>query len=121
MSSEAIADRGLTLNIVQAPMSIALRNLLLTFALALASLAVAGFFAGSNGYEMLIVMMGWPHIILGFLFNFGKVLRGETRARFSFGFLALLTLVLWTLHYSYMITGFISIYFTYHVFRDEVS
>src|SRR5258707_12703428 len=65
--------------------------------------------------------MGWPHIILGFLFNFGKVLRGETRARFSFGFLALLTLVLWTLHYSYMITGFISIYFTYHVFRDEVS
>jgi len=121
MSSEAIADRGLTLNTAQAPMSIALRNLLLTFALALTSLALAGFFGRSNGYEMLIVAMGWPHIILGFLFNFGKVLRGETRARFSFFFLALLTLALWTLHYSYMITGFISIYFTYHVFRDEVS
>ena len=118
MSSHAIADRGLTLNTAQAPLSIALRNLILTFALALTSLALAGFYAGSNGYEMLIVTMGWPHIILGFLSNFGKVLRGETRARSSFLLLALLTLVLWTLHYSYMITGFISIYFTYHVFRD---
>src|SRR5882762_1445234 len=120
MSSHAIADRGLTLNTAQAPLSIALRNLILTFALALTSLALAGFYAGSNGYEMLIVTMGWPHIILGFLSNFGKVIRGETRTRSSFLLLALLTLVLWTLHYSYMITGFISIYFTYHVFRDEV-
>ena len=101
-------------------MSVALRNLLLTFGLAMTFLAIAGSIAGSNGYEMLIVAMGWPHIVLGFLFNLGKVLRGEARARSSFILLVLLTLLLWIFHHSYSITGFISIYFTYHVFRDEV-
>ncbi|MDT5062687.1 MAG: hypothetical protein QOH63_3146 [Acidobacteriota bacterium] len=121
MSSAAIADRSLTLKQeTQAPMSVAVRNLLLTFALAVASLALAGALAGAQGYEMLIVAMGWPHIILGFLFYFGKVLRGEWHARSTFLLLLLLTLALWTAHYTYTITGFISIYFTYHVFRDEV-
>jgi len=101
-------------------MSAALRNLLLTFALAVASLALAGLLGRTSGYEMLIVAMGWPHIILGFIFYFGKVLRGEWHARSIFLLLALLTLALWTAHYAYTITGFISIYFTYHVFRDEV-
>jgi hypothetical protein len=101
-------------------MTVAVRNLLLTFALAVASLALAGALAGAQGYEMLIVSMGWPHIILGFLFYFGKVLRGEWHARSTFLLLLLLTLALWTAHYTYTITGFISIYFTYHVFRDEV-
>lgn len=101
-------------------MSVAVRNLLLTFALALASLAIAGALNGAQGYEMLIVAMGWPHIILGFLFYFGKVIKGEWHARTTFLLLLLLTLALWTAHYTYTITGFISIYFTYHVFRDEV-
>ena len=101
-------------------MTVAVRNLLLTFALAVASLALAGALSGAQGYEMLIVAMGWPHIVLGFLFYFGKVLRGEWHARYTFLFLLLLTLALWTAHYTYTITGFISIYFTYHVFRDEV-
>lgn len=102
-----------------APLSIALRNLALTFALAVISLVIAGAVWGATGYEMLIVTMGWPHIILGFLFYFGKVLRGEWRARSSFLALALITLALWGAHYAWVITGFIAIYFTYHVFRDE--
>lgn len=120
MSSLATAER-LTIAETPARTSLALRNLGLTFTLALLALAIAGLLWGTRGYEMLIVAMGWPHIILGFLFYFGKVLRGEWHARPSFFILALLTLVLWATHYAYTITGFISIYFTYHVFRDEVA
>ncbi|HEX8137428.1 MAG TPA: hypothetical protein VF544_07545 [Pyrinomonadaceae bacterium] len=105
---------------VRAQTSLALRNLGLTLLLALVSVVVAGLLWGTTGYQVLIVAMGWPHIILGFLFYFGKVLRGEWHARSSFLMLALLTLMLWGAHYAYTITGFISIYFTYHVFRDEV-
>jgi hypothetical protein len=119
MSAEALAKNYLVPT-AQAPISVPLRNLGLTFALALTSLALAGALWGSSGYEMLIVAMGWPHIILGFLFYFGKVIKGELRARSYFLMLALLTLILWSVHYSYTITGFISVYFTYHVFRDEV-
>ncbi|MBA3805377.1 MAG: hypothetical protein H0X14_06655, partial [Acidobacteria bacterium] len=85
------------------------------------ALAIFGLAWGTTGYEMLIVSMGWPHIILGFIFYFGRVMRGEWHARPSFFILALVTLVLWATHYAYTITGFISIYFTYHVFRDEVA
>src|SRR6266550_1851005 len=102
-----------------APVGIAVRNLSLTFALTLMALAIAGAVWGTTGYEMLIVSLGWPHVILGFLFYFGKVLRGEWRARSSFLALALITLALWSAHYAWVLTGFISIYFTYHVFRDE--
>src|SRR4051812_15836902 len=120
MSSLATAE-SLTIEATPARTSLALRNLVLTFTLAVVSLAIAGLLRRSMGYEMLIVAMGWPHIILGFLFYFGKVLRGEWHARPSFFILALLTLILWATHYAYTITGFISIYFTYHVFRDEVA
>ena len=104
----------------QAPMSLAVRNLCLTLALSISTLAIAGYVWKQTGYEMLIVAMGWPHVVLGFLFYFGKVLRGEGNTRSVFLLLALLTLALWAAHYAYTITGFISIYFTYHVFRDEV-
>jgi hypothetical protein len=119
MSAETVA-KDFLVPTAQAPISLPLRNLGLTFALTALSLALAGALWGSSGYEMLIVAMGWPHIILGFLFYFGKVIKGELRARSYFLMLALLTLILWSAHYSYTITGFISIYFTYHVFRDEV-
>ncbi|MEJ7710628.1 MAG: hypothetical protein WKF84_12345 [Pyrinomonadaceae bacterium] len=56
---------------------------------------------GAVGYEMLIVGMGWPHVILGFLFNVGKVLRGDSGARASFALMAALTLIFWGLHYVY--------------------
>jgi hypothetical protein len=120
MSALSSADQ-MTFEPVKAQTSLALRNLGLTLMLALSCLAVAGLLWGTTGYQILIVAMGWPHIILGFLFYFGKVLRGEWHARSSFFILALLTLMLWGTHYAYTITGFISIYFTYHVFRDEVA
>jgi hypothetical protein len=36
---------------------------------------------------MLIVAMGWPHVLLGFAFALGRVLRGDVQARISFAFL----------------------------------
>ena len=119
MSSQAVAEK-LVVPSAQTSMSLPLRNLFLTFLLTLTVIAIVGSVWGTTGYEMLIVSMGWPHVILGFLFYFGKVLRGEWRARSSFLLLALVTLALWVTHYTYTITGFIAVYFTYHVFRDEV-
>lgn len=104
----------------QAPLSVALRSILVTVGLTILSLAIAGLIWREQGYEMLIVTMGWPHVILGFLFYFGKVMRGEANARGVFVLLALLTLTLWTIHYNYAITGLIYLYFLYHAFRDEI-
>ena len=104
----------------QAPLSVPLRNLSLTLALTVTTLAIAGFLAREQGYEMAIVTMGWPHVILGFIFFFGKVLRGEANMRRAFAMLALLTLAIWIVHYSYAITGLIYLYFLYHAFRDEI-
>src|SRR2546425_8358304 len=104
----------------QAPLSVALRNISITLGLTILSLAIAGFLWREQGYEMLIVTMGWPHVLLGFVFYFGRVKRGEAKARSAFVLLALLTLAIWIIHYNYAITGLIYLYFLYHAFRDEI-
>ncbi len=119
MSSTPVAETLLTPTI-PASLGIALRNVLLTLTLTVVSLALAGFLWREQGYEMLIVTMGWPHVILGFVFYFGRVMRGETKARPAFVLLALLTVTLWIIHYNYAITGLIYLYFLYHAFRDEI-
>ena len=43
-------------------MSLAVRNLCLTLALTISTLALAGYVWKQTGYEMLIVAMGWPHM-----------------------------------------------------------
>src|SRR6266550_4033092 len=119
MSSTPIAETLLTPTI-PASLGIALRNVLLTLTLTVVSLVLAGFLWREQGYEMLIVTMGWPHVILGFVFYFGRVMRGETKARPAFVLLSLLTVTLWIIHYNYAITGLIYLYFLYHAFRDEI-
>ena len=101
-------------------LSAPLRNIFLTLSLTIGTLALVGFVWREQGYEMLIVTMGWPHVILGFAFYFGRVMRGEARMRTAFVMLALLTLVIWIVHYNYAITGLIYLYFLYHAFRDEI-
>jgi hypothetical protein len=103
-----------------AHLSVPLRNIFLTLMLTISTLAVAGYFGREQGYEMLIVTMGWPHVILGFVFYFGRVMRGEAKARPAFLLLALLTLTLWIIHFNFAITGLIYLYFLYHAFRDEI-
>ncbi len=105
---------------MQTPLSVPLRNLSFTLALTVATLAIAGLLAREQGYEIAIVTMGWPHVVLGFIFFFGKVLRGEANMRRAFAMLGLLTLAIWILHYNYTVTGLIYLYFLYHAFRDEI-
>jgi hypothetical protein len=102
------------------PLSVPLRKTLLTLFLTIGTLALSGFIWREQGYEMLIVAMGWPHVILGFTFYFGRVMRGEANTRSTFLLLALLTTALWIIHYNYLITGLIYLYFLYHAFRDEI-
>jgi hypothetical protein len=102
------------------PFWLPLRNLIITVALTLLSFAVSGFIWSEKGFEMLIVGMGWAHILLGFGFMFGRVLRDEPNARSSFAVLSAATLGIALLHYSVGITFFIYLYFFFHAFRDEV-
>lgn len=103
------------------PLAAPLVNLGLTLALTCVTLAAVGAWWGVGGYEMLIVAMGWPHVVLGFVFNFGKVLRGEPGARMSFAVLTLLTIFFWMVHYLFTVTALIYVYFLYHAFRDEIT
>lgn len=118
MSATPIAEQTTLPNV--APLSVPLRNTFLTLILTVGSLTLSGLIWREQGYEMLIVTMGWPHVILGFTFYFGRVMRGEANARSAFLLLALLTLALWIIHYNYAITGLIYLYFLYHAFRDEI-
>ena len=104
----------------QAPLSVALRNIFLSLTLTIFTLALAGSIWREQGYEMLIVAMGWPHVLLGFAFFFGRVLRGEKDSRLTLLFLGLLTATICAIHYRYSITGLIYLYFLFHLFRDEI-
>lgn len=104
----------------QAPLSIALRNIFASLALTILTLALAGSVWREQGYEMLIVAMGWPHVLLGFAFFFGRVLRGEKDSRLTFLLLASVTATICAIHYGYSITGLIYLYFLFHLFRDEI-
>lgn len=62
----------------QAPLSVALRNIFTSLTLTILTLALAGSIWREQGYEMLIVAMGWPHVLLGFAFFFGRILARKT-------------------------------------------
>jgi hypothetical protein len=104
----------------QASLAVALRNIVASLALSILTLALTGWIWREQGYEMLIVAMGWPHVLLGFSFFFGRVLRGERDSRTTFLLLALATLAICAIHYRYSITGLIYLYFLFHLFRDEI-
>jgi hypothetical protein len=119
MSAPSIAERAAA-PAMRHQIAVPLRNILLTLTFTVSTLALVGFIWREQGYEMLIVTMGWPHVLLGFVFYFGRVMRGETNSRTSLIPLILLTLALWIIHYNYAITGLIYLYFLYHAFRDEI-
>ncbi len=103
-----------------ASLGIALRNILASLALTIVTLALTGVIWREQGYEMLIVAMGWPHVLLGFSFFFGRVLRGEKDSRLTFLLLSLATAAICIVHHYYSITGLIYLYFLFHLFRDEI-
>src|SRR5262245_13077124 len=111
---------ALPVSVTSAPLSRALRNTFLTLLFTVTTLTLTGYLWDHAGYEMLIVTMGWPHVILGFAFYFGRVLNGQKDSRISFLLLSGATITLWTIHYYYPITGLIYLYFLFHLFRDEI-
>src|SRR4051812_3216380 len=78
----------------QASLGVALRNIVASLALSILTLALTGWLWREQGYEMLIVAMGWPHVLLGFSFFFGRVLRGEPESRPTFLLLAVATIAI---------------------------
>ena len=104
----------------QASLGVAFRNIVASLSLSILTLALTGWIWREQGYEMLIVAMGWPHVLLGFSFFFGRVLRGEQDSRTTLLLLALATLAICVIHYRYSITGLIYLYFLFHLFRDEI-
>src|SRR5258705_7364735 len=109
-----------SIEVPQASLGVALRNIVASLALSIFTLALTGWIWREQGYEMLIVAMGWPHVLLGFSFFFGRVLRGERDSRTTLLLLALATLGICAIHYRYNITGLIYLYFLFHLFRDEI-
>ena len=120
--SLSVAENLTTANIQapQASLGVALRKIVVSLALSILTLAFTGWVWREQGYEMLIVAMGWPHVLLGFSFFFGRVLRGERDSRTTLLLLALATLAICIIHYHYSITGLIYLYFLFHLFRDEI-
>ena len=119
-AEELAAPRVQSSQARQASLGVALRNILTSLALTVLTLALTGSIWREQGYEMLIVAMGWPHVLLGFSFFLGRALRGETDSRLTFLLLAVATAAICLIHYQYSITGLIYLYFLFHLFRDEI-
>jgi len=73
-----------------------LRPVIITLGLTLAAIVLMYSLWSSLGYKMLMLGLGWPHVILGFVFYFGAIVRGNARTRIAFVMLVLLTLAIWT-------------------------
>ena len=97
-----------------------LRPVIITLGLTLVAIILMYSLWSSLGYKMLMLGLGWPHVILGFVFYFGAIMRGDARTRIAFVMLILLTLAIWTAHYVYDIAALIYVYFLYHAFRDDI-
>jgi hypothetical protein len=97
-----------------------LPSFLIAYTLTAASLAGANALWGKPGTDLVVVGLGWPHVILGFLFYFNKVLKNEGSQRSAFVWLMVLTLAIGAVHYQWPITSLIYLYFSYHAFRDEI-
>jgi len=96
------------------------RPVIITLGLTLVAIILMYSLWSSLGYKMLMLGLGWPHVILGFVFYFGAIVRGNARTRIAFVMLVLLTLAIWTVHYVYDIAALIYVYFLYHAFRDDI-
>ncbi len=98
----------------------AVRNLGLSLILTCLLFAGAGWAWGRPGYDLLLVGLGWPHILLGF-FSYGLRLRSGETSRFLFpAGLALFALIAW-LHHEFLLLTFIQVLFVFHAVRDEIS
>lgn len=113
--------RALTINVASvAAERPPLTRFVITYVLAISSLAACGYFWGATGFDLLIVGMGWPHVILGFIFYANKIVRNEGSHRKVFYWLLGITIAIGFAHSLRNITTLIYLYFIFHAFRDEI-
>src|SRR5260370_14221959 len=97
-----------------------LRGFLISYLVTAVSLGLGGYRWGRVGFDLMIVGMGWPHVIFGFLFNLGKVAEGDRGYRVALASLLLVTLAIGFVNSLRPLTTIIYLYFTFHAFRDEI-
>ena len=116
----SIAGKPLAAPVRGAGFGIPVRNLGLSLILTGLLFGGAGWAWGRSGYDILLIGIGWPHILLGF-FSYGlKLRRGQTsRLIFPAG-LALWAAIAW-LHHEFLLLTFIQMLFVFHAVRDEIS
>ncbi len=93
---------------------------LASYLLTVFSLAVAGYFWGKPGFNLVVVAMGWPHVFLGLIFNVNRLTGSDVRYRRIFLGLIALTCAIGLYHSLWPITTVIYLYFVFHAFRDEI-
>lgn len=98
----------------------AVRNLGLSLILTSLLVAAAGWAWGRPGYDILLVGIGWPHILLGFFSYSLKPRSGATSRLFFPAGLALFAVIAW-LHHEFLLLAFIQVLFVFHAARDEIS
>jgi hypothetical protein len=93
---------------------------LIAYSLTACSLLLGGLLRGRSGFDVIVVGLGWPHVLLGFLFYFQRVIRNQGSARPVFLALLALTVAIGFVHTLIPLTGLIYVYFMFHAFRDEI-
>ena len=83
-------------------------------------LVFAGLVWGHSGYDILLIGIGWPHIMLGLVGHGIKLRNGDVSRLFFPAGIALWSLISW-LHHEFLLLAFIQILFVFHAVRDEIS
>jgi hypothetical protein len=97
-----------------------LLGFLLTYLLTVGSLVTAGILWNKPGFDLLVVAMGWPHVLLGLAFNLKRLGLADRKAHLFFGGLLLITITIGIAHSLISLTSMIYLYFVIHAFRDEI-
>jgi hypothetical protein len=90
------------------------------YLLTASTLVAAAYMWGRAGADLIVVGLGWPHVILGLLFYINRVIRNEGKQRVYFTGLLALTAAIGFVHSLATITTLIYLYFVLHAFRDEI-
>ena len=61
-----------------------LKGFLIYYAFTVLSLAAAGKVWSKAGFDLVVVGMGWPHLVLGFAFHVNGIVRKGAASRRSF-------------------------------------
>jgi hypothetical protein len=97
-----------------------LQGFLLAYLLTAAVLAAA-VYTWRSGADIVVVGLGWPHVILGFVLYARKLGKASGPALWHFAIVLGATALIGVVHTLRPITTLIYLYFVVHAFRDEMT